>query len=188
MSLDLLKIFDEFVQDYGSLRLAHHHTRSSFTLRELNYFFELGQRKNYESFTEDMTGSLRLMDLSWWDNYSNGYWHNLVLHLERENLWNKDEETLLKLFQKDRNHVPSNVIGMIPVPDQKRIDELLKIAQSTCNVDNALLIFRVNPYTNTGHRMKAYLFKRNQIAEYKVAYVYENPTTKYLFMNFNSPD
>ena len=78
-SLDLLKIFDDFVKDYHTLKLTNVHTKSSFTLKELNYFFELGQKRGYESFTEDKTGSSRLMDLSWWDNFHDGYWHDLVL-------------------------------------------------------------------------------------------------------------
>ncbi len=190
MSLDLLKIFNDFVQNYRTLKLTNYHGKSSFTLRELNYFFELGQKMGYESFTEDTTGPSRRMDLSWWGGLRDGYWHNLVLHLERENLWKKDKETLLKLFQKKRDYPPANVIGMIPVRNQGRVEELLKEAVANCNVNNTLLIFRVNPYTHGVNRTIAYLLEKKRIVEHKTAYVYidQNTDPKYLFMDFTPPD
>ncbi len=188
MSLDLLNIFDDFVQDYSILKLTNYHPRSSFTLRELNYFFELGQKMGYESFTEDSSGSSRAMDLSWWGKGHGEYWGDLVLHLERENLWKKDEETLQKLFQEKRDQPPANVIGMIPVPNKERAEELVKEAVITCNVNNTLLIFRVNPDTNGGNRTIAYLLEKKRIVEHKTAYVFTNQDTGYLSMDFSLPN
>jgi hypothetical protein len=52
----------------------------------------------YHPFTEDTcNGENRPMDLTWWGSPKHEYWHDFILHMERENLFNKDEETLEKL-------------------------------------------------------------------------------------------
>jgi hypothetical protein len=45
-----------------------------------------------------------------------------ILHLERENQWKKDVDTIEKLFAKtDEGFVPHNVIGIQYIESEKRI-------------------------------------------------------------------
>lgn len=139
----------------------------------------------YYAFTEDtVDGGNRAMDLSWWDNFDGESWNDLVLHLERENYYYKDEETLDKLFC-DRESVPRNVIGIISVPNKDRMDELLTIATRMCKIENALLIFRTNATDKNQDyfdEVHAYLLKNNDIITSKTAYITEVCET--LFMHF----
>lgn len=84
----------------------------------------------YHPFTEDTcNGTNRATDLSWWGNYDGEYWHDFVLHLELENLFDNDVETLDKLFC-DREYTPKNVIGIMNVRNKDKVAELVKIAKS----------------------------------------------------------
>jgi len=139
----------------------------------------------YYPFTEDTcNGKNRPMDLTWWNEYDNEYWHGLVLHLERENYLDKDEETLDKLFC-NREYVPENAIGILNVRNRDRIDDLVKISKSTCKIGNALLVFKT---TSSGKsqayfdEVHAYLLTKKKIAATKKAYVSEINGT--LFMQF----
>lgn len=103
MKLDLMRIFDGYVRNYHTLNLTVHHGKHSFTMTEIEYFSRLGSMLGYYPFTEDTcNGSVRPMDLSWWGSFDGEYWHDLVLHLERENWFKKDEETLDKWTSVNR--------------------------------------------------------------------------------------
>jgi hypothetical protein len=183
--LDLMDIFEDFVKNYRSFRLTYAPVLSSFTLKELNYFYDLGYDLGYYSFTEDRAGGdARQMDLAWWDDWRGGVFNDLVLHLERENNYNKAKETLEKLFQTGRKFPPTNAIGLIPVRSKLRITELIKIAQQTCNVDNTLLVFRVGPSANNREERIAYVLQRRAVTNQKTAYVTEDPKTGFLSMSF----
>lgn len=124
------------------------------------------------------------MDLTWWAHYDEEYWYDLILHLERENLYKKDEETLEKLFN-EREDIPLNMIGIMNVRNRIRMEELVEIAKAKNNSDNALLIFKTN---STGREqlyfdeVYAYLLNRSEVVERKVAYVLDVEGT--LFMCF----
>lgn len=183
MKLNLMKIFDGYVRNYHTLNLTRHHGKHSFTMTEIEYFSRLGSMLGYFPFTEDTcNGSYRPMDLTWWDNYDGEYWYNFILHLERENLFKKDYETLEKLFDK-REMVPENVIGIITVPNTYRMNELIKLAQGMCKIENAILIFRTNSQDNMkGYfdEVHAYLLNKKNIVDSKIAIVNEIAGT--LFM------
>lgn len=185
MKLNLMKLFDGYVRNYHSFNLTIHHGKHSFTMTEIEYFSRLGSMLGYFPFTEDTcNGSYRPMDLTWWDDYDGEYWHAFILHLERENLFNKDFETLEKLFGR-KEHVPHNTIGIMNVRNSNRIDELIKQARKICKIDNALLIFRTNSYRNNkGYfdEVHAYLLNGKTIVSNKTAYVSEVAGT--LFMHF----
>lgn len=186
MKLDLMKLFDGYVRNYHTFNLSIHHGKHSFTMTEIEYFSRLGSMLGYLPYTEDTAGgTCRPMDLSWWGEYDGEYWYDLILHLERENLPYKDEETLDKLFC-DREMRPLNVIGIMNVPSRDRIKELLSIAKATCKVDNALLVFRTyssrkkNPYFD---EVQAYLLNKRKVIDTKTAFVSDIGGT--LFMHFH---
>lgn len=95
----------------------------------------------------------------------------------------KDEETLEKLFA-ERQTVPTNAIGILNVPNKKRIEYLDQLAQRLTKVENSLLIFKTN---STGKNQAyfdevyAYLYKYNQLVAIKKASVSEIGGT--LFMH-----
>jgi hypothetical protein len=127
------------------------------------------------------------MDLSWWGSFDGEYWHDLVLHLERENLFKKDEETLDKLFC-ERECMPANVIGIMNVQNQDRIAELIAMARRTCKITNALLVFRTSSSGKSpGYfdEVHAYLLDKSKVVAKKLAYVSEINGT--LFMHYNNP-
>lgn len=186
MKLDLMKIFDGYVRNYHTFNLSVHHGKHSFTMTEIEYFSRLGSMMGYLPYTEDTAGgTCRPMDLSWWGDFDGEYWHDLILHLERENLFEKDEVTLDKLFC-DREVRPLNVIGIMNVPSQTRIKELLRIAKATCKVENTLLVFRTyssgkkQPYFDEVH---TYLLNKRKLIDSKIAFVSDIGGT--LFMQFN---
>lgn len=106
------------------------------------------------------------------------------MHLERENLYKKDEETLEKLFN-EREDIPLNMRGVMNVRNRIRMEELVDIAKAKNNSDNALLIFKTN---STGREqlyfdeVYAYLLNRSEVVDRKVAYVSDVEGT--LFMCF----
>ncbi|WP_080833568.1 hypothetical protein [Cohnella massiliensis] len=183
MKLDLMKLFDGYIRNYHTFNLTVHHGKHSFTMTEIEYFSRLGSMLGYHPFTEDTCGrTSRPMDLSWWGSFDGEYWHDLILHLERENLFQKDEETLDKLFC-DRDYIPTNVIGIMNVQNRDRIDELIEVAKRTCKIANALLIFRT---TSSGKsqaffdEVHAYLLNKSKVMETKQAYVSEINGTLYM--------
>ena len=186
MKLDLMKIFDGYVRNYHTFNLSVHHGKNSFTMTEIEYFSRLGSMLGDLPYTEDTAGgTCRAMDLSWWGEYDGEYWHDLILHLERENYSKKDEETLDKLFCS-REICPLNAIGIMNVPSQERIAELIRIAKTTCKIENALLVFRTyssgkkQPYFDEVH---AYLLKKRKLIGSKIAFVSDVGGT--LFMNYD---
>ncbi|AYF04916.1 hypothetical protein bcgnr5378_13690 [Bacillus cereus] len=185
MKLNLMKIFDGYVRNYHTLNLTLYHGNHSFTMMEIEYFLRLGSMLGYYPFTEDTcNGSYRPMDLTWWDNCDGEYWYDFVLHLERENLFKKDVETLEKLFD-EREQVPQNTIGIINVRNGDRVRELVKVAQKMCKVDNALLIFRTNSSDNKKSyldEVHAYLLNKSSIIDNKKVSVIVIADT--LYMNF----
>jgi hypothetical protein len=156
-------------------------------MTEIEYFSRLGSMLGYHPFTEDTcNGTYRPMDLTWWGYYNpaDEYWYDFILHMERENLFNKDEETMEKLFAK-RDPLPENVIGIMNVANRERVAELVKTAEEMSNIDNALLIFRTNSSGKNQaffDEVHACLFKKNKMVRKKIAYVSEVGGT--LFMHF----
>ncbi|WP_240421144.1 hypothetical protein [Paenibacillus periandrae] len=122
------------------------------------------------------------MDLSWWGSYDGEYWHDFILHMERENFFKKDMETLDKLFC-DREYTPINIIGIMNVRSRVRIDELVETAKTTCKIDNAVLVFKTTssgksqPYFDEVH---AYLLNKSEIIEKKMAFVSDISGTLYM--------
>lgn len=188
MKLDLMRIFDGYVRNYHTLNLTVHHGKHSFTMTEIEYFSRLGSMLGYYPFTEDTcNGSVRPMDLSWWGSFDGEYWHDLVLHLERENWFKKDEETLDKLFC-ERECMPANVIGIMNVQNQDRIAELIAMARRTCKITNAQLVFRTSSSGKSpGYfdEVHAYLLDKSKVVAKKLAYVSE--INGILFMHYNNP-
>lgn len=161
-----MNIFKGYVKNYHTLNLTVNHGNHSFTMSEIDYFSRLGTMLGYDAFTEDTcNATYRPMDLTWWGNYVEEYWHDFVLHLERENNFSKDLDTMDKLFDK-REPRPLNLIGIMNTRNEQKVDELIRVAQNRCNYDNCLLIFRTNsPTNNKGYfdLVKAYLLKRHKI-------------------------
>lgn len=174
MHIDLMKLFDGYVRNYHTFNLTIHHGKHSFTMTEIEHFSRLGSMLGYFPFTEDTcNGENRPMDLTWWDNFDGEFWNDFVLHLERENYFNKDEETLEKIFC-EREYTPSNIIGIMNVRNHERIEELISLSKLMCKSDNALLIFKT---TSSGKNQEyfdeiyAYLLKKTEIIAIKTAYV-----------------
>jgi hypothetical protein len=186
MKLDLMKIFDGYIKNYHTLNLTIHHGSHSFTMTEIEYFSRLGSMLGYCPFTEDnCRGINRPMDLTWWDGEDADSWNDFILHLERENSFGKDLETLEKLFMESEL-VPYNVIGIMNVKNHERIEQLLGAAKVMCKVENALLIFRTNSKENTkGYfdEVHAYLLRTDQILNTKFAYVSEVAGTFFMHAN-----
>ncbi|KUP22073.1 hypothetical protein [Paenibacillus sp. DMB5] len=183
MHLDLMKIFDGYVRNYHTFNLTIHHGKHSFTMTEIEYFSRLGSMLGYHSFTEDTcNGQNRPMDLTWWDNDDGEYWQDFILHLERENLFKKDEETLEKILTS-REYVPNNAIGIMNVLNRNRINELVSIAIATCEIPNVLLVFKTN---STGRQQQyfdevyAYLLNKSKVVEQKKALVSDIAGTLYM--------
>ncbi|MCI3923514.1 hypothetical protein MO973_25130 [Paenibacillus sp. TRM 82003] len=121
MQIDLMRIFEGYVRNYHTLNLTIHHGKHSFTMSEIEYFARLGSLLGYHPFTEDTyDGQRRAMDLTWWGSYDGEYWHDFVLHLERENLYQKDAETIEKLFE-EKELVPNYAVGIMNVRDFHRV-------------------------------------------------------------------
>ncbi|MFB3167438.1 hypothetical protein P5G62_009975 [Neobacillus sp. 179-C4.2 HS] len=188
MKLDLMKLFDGYVRNYHTLNLTVHHGRHSFTMSEIEYFLRLGSMLGFLPYTEDTcNGTYRAMDMTWWDNFDGDYWHDFILHLERENSLKKDLETLEKLFD-ERESVPQNVIGIMNVKNATKIEELITEAKNRCKINNALLIFRTNSIENDkGYfdEVHAYLLHKNTVKKTKTAYVSDISGT--LYMQFEHP-
>jgi len=131
--LSLLNVLEGYVRNYRKLNLYENTNTSMFTRREIDYFATVGEYLGFFSFVEDTKpnhdyGRSRPMDLAWWkfdEKISSEEFSNLVLHLERENLWAKDMETVEKLFCKtDIEYTPDYVVGIMRVESQKRIKKL----------------------------------------------------------------
>ena len=137
----------------GTLNLNELHNRSMFTRREIEHFSNLGEMLGYSVFVEDAKYDKRLkrnrpMDLSWWkwdQRIDKDYFVSLVLHLERENQWNKDVDTIEKLFSTtNEGYIPQNVIGIQNIESSSRISYLNKLVlkKNKNQQSNALMIYR----------------------------------------------
>jgi len=62
------------------------------------------------------------------------------LHLERENFYSKDEETLEKLSNYDKKHITEHRIGIIHVRNKERINYLQRRAKKMFNSKKLLPI------------------------------------------------
>lgn len=166
-SLSLLNILEGYIRNYRKLNLFQATNNSMYTKREIGYFETVGEYLGFFSFVEDTKpnydyGRSRPMDLSWWkwdERVSSEYFTNLVLHLERENQYDKDFETIEKLFCKtDKDHTPDYVIGIINVKENERIEELQKevLKRNKKQKSEVLMIYRCYDDIKEFERIKAY--------------------------------
>ncbi|GAE37513.1 hypothetical protein [Halalkalibacter akibai] len=150
---DLIQFFEGYVRNYRRLNLTTLHNRSMFTKREIDYFANLGELLGFDAFVEDskfdkVRGRSRPMDLSLWkwdSRIDKESYVSLALHLERENQWNKDEDTLDKLFSEtEEGYVPHNVIGIQNIESNDRISFLNKLVvkKNKEQQSNVLMVYR----------------------------------------------
>ncbi|MCY6354382.1 hypothetical protein [Clostridium sp. ZS2-4] len=177
---NLMNIFEGYVRNYRRLNLYQANNRSMFTKKEIDYFTQLGEMLGYFSFVEDTKpnkdyGRSRPMDLAWWksdERIDKECFTKLVLHLERENLWNKDIETLDKLFCKtEEKYIPTNVIGIQNVESVSRIKYLNGIVTERNNKQhsNVLMVYRFYDEDIKFDRVWAYYFSENELVEERKA-------------------
>nr|WP_318540031.1 hypothetical protein [Terribacillus saccharophilus] len=176
------------------MNLSYLHNRSMFTQREIDYFANLGEMLGYEAYGEDtkfdsLKGRSRPMDLSWWkwdgrkdkENYS-----HLALHLERENVWRKDVDTIEKLFSETEDaYVPYNVIGIQLLESAERIEYLneLILRKNHVQQSKVLMIYRYNETEKDFDRVSAYFFDPAGLIEHRDA-ICKRDETGYWFMSF----
>jgi hypothetical protein len=169
--LPLMSIFEGYVRNYRRLNLNQATNRSMFTKREIDYFANLGEMLGLFPFVEDYKPNLqygrsRPMDLSWWKwdqrvdplNFT-----ELVLHLERENLYGKDTDTLEKLFaETEPGYVPHNVIGIQNVEHSARIQALNTLVKkkNRRQKSEVLMIYRYYDAEAQLDRIEAHYFDR----------------------------
>ncbi|MBN1782728.1 hypothetical protein JW948_16450 [bacterium] len=185
MPVDLKQVFHGYVQNCHTFKLTAIHTYHSFTLRELNYFYDLGISLGYQPFTEDsIDGRARRMDISWWGKWSRnkGEWTELVLHLERENSCSKDKETLEKLFNQVRDYDPSYMIGILTCHDLNRVEYLNKFALRKMKGGEALLIYHIDQKIEDKTEVHAYLIKGGNISGPIVVIQKTNKDTDIIYM------
>lgn len=165
--------FEGYVRNYRRLNLLQLHNRSMFTKREIEHFANLGEMLGYHAFIEDskqdkMKGRSRPMDLSWWrwdERIDKEHYVGLILHLERENRWDKDVETIEKLFSKtDDAYIPYNVIGIQNIETIERIYQLNKliIQSNKKQQSNVLMIYRFYDAEMGIERVWAYHFTASE--------------------------
>ncbi|MGZ4032261.1 MAG: hypothetical protein ACXVP2_08920 [Tumebacillaceae bacterium] len=185
--LDLMKLFEGYVRNYHTFQLTYTHGRHSATFAEIEYFARLGSMLGYWSFTEDSTGlGRKRMDLSWWDQYDGAFetWNRLVLHLEKENAFERDFVTIEKLFDPNRiEGRPENVIGIIAVANEARIEELLFEAKKRIKEENALLIFRIHQ----DDEIHAVHLEGKKVFVKKQAYISNMGGTRFMFFADENP-
>lgn len=190
--LYLIQLFEGYVRNYRRLNLSQLHNRSMFTNREIEYFAKLGEMLGFDAYIEDSKfdktkGRSRPMDLSWWKwdaRVDDQYFLYLALHLERENSWSKDVETIEKLFsQTEEEYVPHNVIGIQFIETEKRIDYLnnLVLQKNSIQNSNALMIYRYDE--GEVERVCAYYFTPKGLEEVRIA-ICEQDDLGYSFMCF----
>lgn len=178
---DLMNIFEGYVRNYRRINLHQATNGSMFTKREIDYFANLGEMLGFFSFIEDSKpnqdyGRSRPMDLSWWQfdpkQDDKEHFSQLVLHLERENVWEKDIETIDKLFCKtDEEYKPVNVIGIQNVEDYEQIEKSIELAckKNKYQDSNVLIIYRYYDKEKKYDRIKAYYIQKDKIIDKKSA-------------------
>jgi len=192
----LKNILEGYIRNYRRLNLHQSNNKSMFTKREIDYFASLGESLGFISFVEDTKpnhdyGRSRPMDLAWWkwdERVSSELFQELVLHLERENLWNKDFETIEKLFCKtDKSFLPTQVIGIINVECKERINELQTevIKRNKEQKSEVLMIYRYYDEVKNFDRVEAhYLSSDGQDREVRKA-ISDVDRTGYWMMCFD---
>lgn len=166
---NLMQFFNGYVRNYRRLNLSSLHNRSMFTKREIDYFANLGEMLGFDAFVEDskfdkLKGRSRPMDLSWWKWDKREDKENFLypaLHLEREFVWSKDEETIEKLFSDtEEGLVPHNVIGIQYIASMDRIEVLnaLLIQKNRSQMSNVLMVYRFYDAELAIERVCAYYF------------------------------
>jgi hypothetical protein len=191
---NLMIFFEGYVKNYRRLNLTQQHNKSMLTRREIDYFANLGEVLGYDVFMEDskhdyQRNRSRPMDLAWWkwdsridkENYI-----GLVLHLERENQWNKDTDTIDKLFSKtDEGYIPHNVIGIQNIPSISRIDYLneIVIKKNKWQGSEVLMVYRFFDQEFNLDRVLAFYFTKSGLIEERKA-VCKKDELGYWFMCF----
>lgn len=162
------------------MNLSKLHNRSMFTKCEIDYFANLGEMLGFDVFIEDSKfdksmGRSRPMDLSWWKwdagIYDESFLY-LALHLEREFIWNKDVETIEKLFSDtEEGFVPHNVIGIQYIESVDRIDYLngLILQKNAVQQSNCLMVYRSYDADFDLERVCAYSFTPKGLREVRRA-------------------
>jgi hypothetical protein len=192
--LDLMLFFEGCVRNYRRLNLSNIHNRSMFTQREIDYFANLGEMLGFDSFIEDakfdkVKGRSRPMDLAWWkwdERIDKENYVYLALHLERENQWNKDEDTIAKLFSEtEESFIPHNVIGIQFVESEDRIEYLnsILIKKNTLQKSNVLMVYRFYEAEYDLERVCAYHFTPTGLTEIRNA-ICKQDEMGYWFMCF----
>lgn len=172
---NLMNIFEGYIRNYRRLNLYQSTNRSMFTKREIDYFANVGEVLGFFSYVEDskppLYGRSRPMDLSWWkldERIDKDNFHSLILHLERENIYQKAEDTLDKLFAKtDKEFVPLNVIGIQNVEYLTKINSL-NISVKKRNIkqgSNVLMIYRFYDKESDFDRVYGYYFIKDMLIE-----------------------
>jgi hypothetical protein len=167
--LDLMQIFEGYVRNYRRLNLSRIHNLSMFTQREIDYFANLGEMLGFDTFVEDakfdkVKGRSRPMDLAWWkwdERIDKENYVYLAMHLERENQWNKDEDTIDKLFSEtEEGFIPHNLVGIQYVESCDRINFLnnLIIQRNEIQKSHVLMVYRYYDGEYDVQRVSAYHF------------------------------
>jgi hypothetical protein len=184
---NLMQFFDGYVRNYRRMNLSQLHNRSMFTKREIDYFANLGEMLGYDAFIEDSKfdkgkGRSRPMDLSWWKwdaRFDDEHFLYLALHLERESVWDKDVDTIEKLFsQTDVNYIPHNVIGIQFVESLERIAYLndLIVIKNKNQKSNALMVYRYYDAQFELEHVVAYNFTLKGLEEVRKAICKQDET------------
>lgn len=176
----LMNIFEGYVRNYRRLNLYQATNKSMFTKREIEYFANLGEMLGLFSFVEDTKPNYdnsrsRPMDLSWWksdERIDKENFISLVLHLERENLCNRDIDTIDKLFSETKKeYIPLNVIGIQNIENEERIKSLNEIVKkkNKKQKSSVLMVYRFYEDESEYDRVWAYYFNKAEIIEFRKA-------------------
>lgn len=191
---NLMQFFEGYVRNYRRMNLSYQHNQSMFTQREVDYFANLGEMLGFDIFIEDskfdrIKGRSRPMDLSWWKwdaTKSNEHYDYLALHLERENVWEKDLDTVEKLFSEtEEGYIPRNVIGIQRIKSAERIDYLNNIIAKKNAVQKSavLMIYRYYDASLDAEKISAHFFAADGWNESREA-ICKQDETGYWFMYF----
>lgn len=152
-TISMIQVFEGYVRNYRRLNIHQAANKSQFTKKEIEYFSTAGEYLGLFPFVEDTKpnhdyGRSRPMDLSWWkwdERIDTECFTNLVLHLERENIYKKDMETIDKLFCSTEDYyVPDYVIGIMNIEKTERIKTLQEEVKKRNKIQNSecLMIYR----------------------------------------------
>ncbi|MCK1997514.1 hypothetical protein MPH47_09820 [Psychrobacillus psychrodurans] len=192
---NLMQFFEGYVRNYRRMNLSQLHNRSMFTKREIDYFANLGEILGFDAFVEDSKfdktkGRSRPMDLSWWKwdaRIDDEHFLCLALHLERENVWSKDVDTIEKLFsQTEEGYIPHNVIGIQFIESADKIGFLnsLIIQKNAIQNSNALMVYRYYDAELEIERVCAYSFSPKGLSEIRTA-ICKKDDSGYWYMSFD---